>query len=134
MKFVNPDESWSSRTGISGYDPKKTPDGTSHLGVGLAHLHFLLGTTGAQTKRVHVRIGSQLFGTAQIKRAEILHGSHILLGNEVIYTDPLDKGIHGDENDVSLLLTTHFATTVTCTSDVTCAILFLFVQQARHFV
>ena len=53
------------------------PDGSSHL------------------------IGNQLMGKAQIKHATILHGSHISLGNEVIFIDPY-QGIHGDENNVCL--------------------------------
>ena len=44
-------------------------------------------------------IGSQLIGTAQIKRVRLRHGSHTVRGNEVIFTDP-HKGIHGDENSV----------------------------------
>ena len=78
------------------------PDGSNHPGPGLLHPHLLPGKNGAQTKQVRVLIGSQLIGTAQIKRAEILHGSHISLGNEVIYIDPLNKGNHGDENNVCL--------------------------------
>ena len=84
------------------------PDGTSRLGLGPPNVLLLLGTNGAQTKRVRVLIGSQLIGTAQIKRAEILRGSLLSPGNEVIHIDPLNEGIHGDENDVCLLLTTAF--------------------------
>ena len=58
----------------------------------------------------------------QIKRTRTLHGSHISPGNEVIYIDPLNKGIHGDENNVCLSRTNTFATTATCPSDVTCDI------------
>ena len=55
--FVNPDESWSSTTEISGYDPQIYP-GT------------FLNTRDeakneAQTRRVRVLIGSQLIGTDQ---------------------------------------------------------------------
>ena len=73
-----------------------------------------------EPRRVRVVIGNQLTGSAQIKRAEILHGDYISLGNEVIYIDPLNKGIHGDEKNVCLSL---FATTAICLSDVTCVIL-----------
>ena len=52
--------------------------------------------------RVSVLIGSQLIGTVEIKRARTLHGSHISLGNEVIFIDPHNKGINGDENNVCL--------------------------------
>ena len=45
-----------------------------------------------------------------------------LLGNEVIYIDPLNNGNHGDENNVCLSRTNTFATTATCPSDVTCDI------------
>ena len=51
-------------------------------------------------------------------------GSHSPIGNETLCMDFLGKVSHGDENDVCFLLTTHFATTATCTSDVTCAIPF----------
>ena len=50
----------------------------------------------------------------QIKRTRSLHGSHISLGNEVIYIDPLNKGIHGDENNVCLSQTNTFATIANC--------------------
>ena len=36
----------------------------------------------AQTKRVSVPIGSQLIGTAQMKRARLRHGSHRSHGSE----------------------------------------------------
>ena len=39
---------------------------------------------------------------SQIKHTGILHGSHISIDNEVLYKDPLNKGIHGDENNVCL--------------------------------
>ena len=77
------------------------PDGSRHLGPGLIHPHLLPGENGAQTKRVSVLIGNQLIGKARIKRARILHGSHVSLGNEVIFIDPY-KGIHGDENNLYL--------------------------------
>ena len=54
-------------------------DGTSRLGLGPPNVLLLLGTNGAQTKRVRVLIGSQLIGTAQIKRAEILLAVSFLL-------------------------------------------------------
>ena len=38
----------------------------------------------------------------QIKHTGIRLGSHISLGTEVLYMDFLDKGIHGDENNVCL--------------------------------
>ena len=77
-------------------------EAVSHLGPELLHPHLLLGKNVAQTKRVSVQMGNQLIGKAQIKLAGIRHGSHISLGNEVIYIDPLNKAIHGDENNVCL--------------------------------
>ena len=50
--------------------------GSSHPRHGLLHLHVLPGENGAQTRRVSVPIGSQLIGTAQMKRARLRHGSH----------------------------------------------------------
>ena len=47
---------------------------------------------------VNVLIGNQLIGKSQIKRVKILHGSHISLGNEVIFIDPY-KGIQGDNKE-----------------------------------
>ena len=51
----------------------------------MLHSHIPLGKNRAQTKCVSVLIGSQLIETVQIKRARTLHGSHISLGNEVIF-------------------------------------------------
>ena len=64
------------------------PDGSSQLGPGLLYLHLLPGKNGAQTRHASVLIGSQLIGTAEIKRAGLPHGSHTLHGNEVIFKDP----------------------------------------------
>ena len=75
-------------------------DGSSHPGPGLLHPHLLPGEDGAQTRRVSVQIGnhqpigvaqtkrvsipigSQLIGTAQMKRARLRHGSHRSHGSE----------------------------------------------------
>ena len=76
-------------------------DGNSHPGPGLLHPHPLPGENGAQTRHASVLIGSQLIGTAQIKRARLRHGSHTVHGNEVIFINP-HKGIHDDENNVFL--------------------------------
>ena len=65
----NEDQEWNS-------------DRSSHPGPGLLHLHHLPGKNGAQTKRVSVPIGSQLIGTAQMKRARLRHGSHRSHGSE----------------------------------------------------
>ena len=61
-------------------------DGSSHPGPGLLHPHRLPVEIGAQTGRlcvligthqpIGVAIGSQLIGTAQMKRARLRHGSH----------------------------------------------------------
>ena len=77
------------------------PDGSSHPGPGLLHPHLLLGENGAQTRHASVLKGSQLFGTAQIKRARLRHGSHTTHGNEVIFIDPHQR-IHDDEKNVCL--------------------------------
>ena len=39
---------------------------------------------------------------SQIKHTRIRQGSHISVGNEVLYVDPLNKDINGDENNVCL--------------------------------
>ena len=74
-------------------------DGRSHPGPGLLYPHLLPCVNGAQTRNASVLIGSQLIGTAQIKRARLRHGSHTIHGNEVIFIDP-HHGIHDDENNV----------------------------------
>ena len=58
----------------------------------------------AQTKRVSVLIGSQLIGTAQMKRARLRQAVTSLMAvkNEYLtYTD-IYKGIYNDENNVCL--------------------------------
>ena len=35
-----------------------------------------------------------------IKHTGIQHGSRISIGNAILYKDPSNKGIHGDENNV----------------------------------
>ena len=76
------------------------PDGSRHPGPGL-HPHLLLRENGAQTRYASVLIGSQLIGTAQIKRARLRHGSRTTHGNEVIFIDP-HNCIHDDEKNVCL--------------------------------
>ena len=51
----------------------------------------------AQTKRVSVPIGSQLIGTAQMKRARLRHGSHCSHGN---WNRSL-KTVEEDQGDIS---------------------------------
>ena len=84
------------------------PNGNHHLGHGNnqrpglhLHPHLLPGKNGAQTRRVIVPIGSQLIGTAQLEHTWLKYGSHLILGNEGIFTDPL-KCIQDDENNVCL--------------------------------
>ena len=55
----------------------------------------------AQTRHASVPIGSELLGTAQIKRVRLRHGSRTIHGNDVNFIDA-HKGIHGDENNVCL--------------------------------
>ena len=59
----------------------------------------------AHTQLVCVPIGSQLIGTAQMKRARLRHGNHQSHGSEeneyIIYED-IYKDIHDDENNVCL--------------------------------
>ena len=74
--------------------------GSRHPGHGLLHLHLLPGENGAQTrsvsvpignhqpigvaqtKRVSLPIGSELIGTAQMKRAGLRHDNHRSHGNK----------------------------------------------------
>ena len=60
---------------------------------GLLHLHLLPGENGDQTRRVSVPIGSQLIGTAQLKREGLVKSEYL------IYED-VYNGIHDDENNV----------------------------------
>ena len=109
-KFINRDESSSFRTKISGYDPQIYP-GT------LLFFWLLVSCPSKITLEGHLRRWkpgtkprSRRLGKNKslVKHAGIRHGRHISLGNEVLYIDPLNKGIHGDENDVKMWLATTF--------------------------